>query len=496
MSLFDMKIVLVNSSVKRGLAYGLNDGMPKGLMDYLGGYQPLGICYIASVLRENGFRNLFLIDAEAENLSIREVADKVKLFSPDIVGISSMSFSFLYALDLAKTIKAILPNSLIVIGGSHVDLYPKQVLTHNCFDVGVIGEGEYTFLELIQLFCQDRYTFKDGLKKIDGIVFRNESDIVLTHQRKVIKELDNLPFPARDLLDLSNYKQNYLPNPFISLFTSRGCPYNCTYCCKASWNRYIRTQSAKYVVAEIEHCMKRYNARSFQFFDDTFTIQKIRVLEICRMICERKLNIKFLVLTRVDKVDREILEWLKKAGCDCISFGVESGDQKILDKMEKGYNIEQIKRAFLLCKEIGINIVAYFLLGHPDETIQSIQNTINLIKETEPDWCKANILTLYPGSPLYKELLEQGRIRDFWGEMTLDGKAFMSPNISQNFTMEQLGNFRNKINLMPYFRKKTNLLNLKKLRNPSNVIWSLQWFKMCLFNKIKNGYSKNNKNFR
>lgn len=479
-----MRIALINSSIKRGLAYGLNDGMPTGLMDYLGGYQPLGICYMAAVLRKEGFKDFFLVDAQAQDLGISKITDRLRLFSPDIIGVSCMSFSFLYALNLSNAIKKEFFNIPIVIGGSHVDLYPEQVLSHTCFDIGVLGEGEQAFLDIVRLLEQDKGNFNKNLDRIEGIAFRKDKKI-LFRPRQLIKELDALPFPAIDLLNMDDYKQNYLPNPFVSILSSRGCPYGCSYCCKRSWDKYIRSNSPEYVADEVEYFYNKYKARSFQFFDDTFTLQKSRVVEICSLLIKRKINIKFLILTRVDKVDKDILEILKAAGCDCISFGVESGDQAILDHMKKGYNIDQIKNAFFLCKKAGINIVAYFLIGHPAETNESIKNTINLINETKPDWFKANILTLYPGAPIYNELIEKGMITDFWKEMTISGKPFLNPDINRNFTKKELENFMMTINLMPYFRKKSNLLNFFKLKNPSNVIWSLRWLKTCLLNKIK-----------
>lgn len=478
-----MKIVLINSSVKRGMAYGLDDGMPKGLMKYLGGYQPLGICYIAAYLRKNGFNDLTLIDAEAEDLAIPEVVKRLYILKPAIVGISTLSFSFLYTLDLARAIKTALPDTLIIVGGSHVDIYPYEVLKHKCFDIGVIGEGEITFLEIVKIF-HNNSNFLECLSEIAGIIYRKDDRIIFNKPREIIRNIDYLPFPARDLLNIKNYYQNYLPNPFISLLSSRGCPYCCTYCCRTEWNKILRFHSPGYVVEEIEYCIKRFKARSFQFFDDTFTVNKERVLKICELIKKRNLKIKFLILTRVDLVDRDIIFALKRAGCECISFGCESGDQFILDKMHKGYRIAQIKKAFALCREADVDVVAYFLLGHPDEGKKNLMNTIKLIKETKPRWCKANIFTLYPASSLYNEMVNKGEIIDYWRMMTVEGKVFRQPHINKYLSRRELEDYQTYINLIPYFRIKSNLFHFRRIRKPHNVLWSLWWLIVCLKNKL------------
>jgi anaerobic magnesium-protoporphyrin IX monomethyl ester cyclase len=470
-----MKVLLVNASVTRGMAYGLDDGMPRGLMRYLGGYQPLGVCYLAGVLLQNGYSDVELIDAEAEDLPVDDAARRVLGARPDMVGISCVSFSYLYALDLARLIKqaADLP---IVIGGPHVDIYPREVMTHSCFDVGVVGEGEHTFLELVRLLSAvPRTRWPEELAKLPGVVCRVDGQPVVNGQRPVVHDLDALPYPARHLLQVKLYEQNYLPNPFISLLSARGCPFQCSYCYRPAWTRRLRAHSPLYVVNEIEHCMRQFGASSFQFFDDTFTVDRRRVLEICRLIRERGLKIRFLCLTRVDCLDREIVAALAGAGCSCISFGVESGDAGILAAMNKRFKPEDVERAFALCREHGIDIVAYYLLGHPQETKESIQRTIASIRATRPSWFKANIMRPYPASQLYEELLREGRIEDDWRQLTLEGRPFSPPHICKELTHQQLERYRVRINLMPYLRWNSNLLNWRRLSNPQNVLWSLRW---------------------
>jgi len=474
-----MKVLLINASVKRGLAYGLDDGMPAGLMDYLGGYQPLGVCYLAAVLAQHGYSEVAIIDAEAENLPVEEVAGRVETTRPDLIGISCVSFSFLYALDLARLLKQI-TRAPIVVGGPHVDIYPLEVLTHTCFDAGIVGEGETSFLELVRLFENAPADPGPALLKVPGAVCRIDGRAAMNPERPTIADLDALPYPARHLLPPGRYLQNYLPNPFISILTSRGCSYKCSYCCRPDWTRRVRFHSPGRVVDEIERAMAEFGASSFQFFDDTFTLNRKRALEICRLIGERSLKIKFLALSRVDRLDRELVAALAEAGCSCISFGVESGDERILAAMNKGFSPPDVGAAFDLCREHGIDIVAYYLLGHPEETHASVRSTIESIRRTRPDWLKANIMMPYPASTLYEELVADGSLPDLWRRMTLTGEPFNPPHICRHLSRRELERYRLRINLAPYFRKRTNLLNVRRLARPRNVLWSLQWLGQLL----------------
>jgi anaerobic magnesium-protoporphyrin IX monomethyl ester cyclase len=481
------RVLLINASIRRGLAYGLDDGMPDGLMRYLGGYMPLGVCSLAAVLLENGFPECEIIDAEAEDLDIEAVAGRVRDARPDLIGLSCMSFSFLYALELARRLKGE-SRTPIVVGGAHVDLYPREVLGHDCFDAGILGEGERSFLEVVRLCAASRgdsRAFARGLPGVPGVACRVEGRVVVHPERPITLDLDALPHPARHLLKMSGYLQNYLPNPLVSVLTARGCAYKCSYCCRPEWTRRVRYRSPERVVGEIEHCMRQHGARSFQFFDDTFTLDKRRVLEICRLIEERRLGIRFLALTRVDRLDREIAEALRRAGCACLSFGVESGDAGILRAMNKRYGPEAIGPAFELCREQGIDIVAYYLLGSPEETHASVQSTLRSIHQTRPSWFKANLLVPYPGSSIYEELIEAGTVPDVWRRMTVEGRAFRAPHICRALSRRQLERYRLRINLMPYLRLRSNLLNVARLRNPRNVLWSLQWLVQCLLRLLR-----------
>jgi radical SAM superfamily enzyme YgiQ (UPF0313 family) len=487
-----MKIVLINSScysVEKDIR--VESGMPDGLEKLMGNYPPLGICYLASVLRENGFDDIVLIDADVEK-NMENVVSRVLKESPDIIGISMLTFSFLYALKLAKKLKEKI-NVPIVVGGPHVDYYPTEVLTHKCFDIGVIGEGEYVFLEIVKLFNENGKEFYKKLGKIESVVFRRGKKIIRTPDRPLIRNLDEIPFPAIDLLDLKKYHHASLPNPFAPIITSRGCPYRCRFCDRRKLDLIWRIHSPEYVVKEIKNRVYELGIQSFHFYDDTFTVSKDRVLKICKLIEEEKLEISAVCLSRVNLVDKEVIQAMKKAGVKIISFGFESGDDDMLKAMNKWTTVEQAKKAIALCKEVGIQATGGFIIGYPGETRKSILNTIKFIKEAKPDWFKANLFVPYPGSEIYHKLVNEGKIEDFWRKMTIEGKAYEPPNTNENLSIEELRKWVDYINSMVYFRYDSNLFNFHKIREIENIKdlkVNLSWIKRTLIKRFENMFLK------
>jgi radical SAM superfamily enzyme YgiQ (UPF0313 family) len=232
----------------------------------------------------------------------------------------------------------------------------------------------------------------------------------------------------------------------------------------------------------MESCIKRFGARSFQFLDDTFTVDRRRVLEMCRLMKERGIDVELSCLTRVDTVDEEMLRALKDAGLRSISFGVESGDQRILDRMNKRVTVAQIRDAFALCRRLGIKTTAFFMIGHPDETLESVDSTMRLVREISPNWFKTNILTTYPGSPMYDELVRSGKIGDYWREMTADLRPRRTPEICAAIGRRELKAMQNRINMMPYLRP--SYLASAFSARPKQVYRNLKWMSQILYSII------------
>lgn len=274
---------------------------------------PLGIAWLAAVLRENGFKNVSLIDSVINKQSNNEIVELLKKEDPDIIGLSFGTQNRFYAFDSAKSIKKNFPKIPIVVGGPHPTLTADDTLQNIPeIDIVVRGEGEYTFLDLVRTINK-----KGDLRGVKGISFRSKKgEIIRNQNREPIQDLDALPMPARDLLPINDYRQTIPLSDKIctSMITSRGCPYNCVYCSTSEqWGHKIRHRSVKNVVDEIEYLMKTYKLDGVGFFDDVFTMDKKRAIGICQEIIKRKLNIYWWCEARANTIDKELVGWMKKS---------------------------------------------------------------------------------------------------------------------------------------------------------------------------------------
>lgn len=459
------RIVLVAPSIKQSLEYGIADGNSAKMSSRFGTYPPLGLCYIAAVLIENGF-SVEIIDIDAEGIGLDEAVRRVTALRPDLVGITSMSFTFIYALELARRIK-LASQAPVVIGGNHVTIYPQEVMSHSCFDVGVIGEGERTFLELcLQLRQRGAAGLQGCLKDIPGLVFRDNGTALCTPVREFIRNLDELPFPAIGLLRRDKYCGCNLAEPYTTMMTSRGCPYNCSFCSKAPWGQSYRSHSAERVVSDIERLINEFGIKAIDFFDDSFTVSRERTYAIIALIRQKKLNFEFGIVTRADLVDEEMLGELRSVGCKIMAIGVESGAPRVLKELNKELDLDKVVAAFAAAARVGIRTVGFFLIGNPTETLEDVHETIRFIKRLNADWFKANILIPYPGSPLYDGMLRSGQLQeDYWRRFTISPTSEPPPPASRIIDDKTLRRLRDRIDLMPYLRVRSNIFKLGKIRS-------------------------------
>jgi radical SAM superfamily enzyme YgiQ (UPF0313 family) len=254
------------------------------------------------------------------------------------------------------------------------------------------------------------------------------------------ENLDEIPFPARDLVPYKKYNSVLSGNDVMTtIITSRGCPFKCTFCDRPHLGEKFRARSAENILAELEKCLKM-GITKFLFYDDTFTINKERVIELCDKIVEKKLRMNWNIRTRVDVVDEEIIAALSRAGCQGIHYGVESGTEKILAVLNKNITLEKIKKAFQLTKKYKIPTLAYFMIGNPHETLEDIHTTFNFMKELDPDYAHLTVLIPFPGTKIYQQGLELGIIeRDIWKEFAENPKAdFVPPCWQENISQNQL----------------------------------------------------------
>ncbi len=375
---------------------------------------PLGIALLAAITRENGYLTTIL-DAAALRLSHDSTLEKIIGESPDILGITSTTTTIYNAAYIARMLRQKGSRIKIVIGGAHVTSCPYETMSvFPEFDVGVVGEGEITILELLKCFEND-----SDLNNCKGIIFRNNGRIVFTGRRAFIEDLDKLPFPAWDLLpDLVKYYQpaadSLHRSPATLLVTSRGCPGKCVFCEKSMFGNKIRGYSAEYIIGMIEHLTVNYGIKDIFFEDDNFPAFKKRVKDFCRILKEKNIDITFSIMGRVDMVDPEMLKILKEAGCWQVGYGCESGSQKILDSINKGIKVEQIERALKITHQAGLKIKGLFMLGNFGETKETIEETLKFIKNVPMDDFHINGFTPLPGTLASKLAKQYGEFDPDW----------------------------------------------------------------------------------
>jgi len=328
---------------------------------------PLGVSYVAAAFEAAGCQ-VRIIDYIVSRYTPEKLEAELDAFEPDIVGATSVTMNFPVAADIMRTAKGYRPSILTVMGGPHVSFDAAGTLqTYPEIDLLVLGEGERTIMELVSHIA-NRSRWPD----IKGLAFRQGGKITVTEPRELIENLDSIPLPARHLLPLSRYRALGFP---VSIITSRGCPNACIFCQgRRMVGKRVRYRKVAYVMDEIEQILS-YGISRINVADDLFTSNKARVREVCEQIRARGLDFKWSAFARVNTVDRETLEIMRDAGCDSISFGIESGNPEMLRRVRKGITLEQARKAVDLCKEVGIFVHASFMVGLPGESPESLRDT-------------------------------------------------------------------------------------------------------------------------
>jgi len=360
---------------------------------------PMGIYSVGAVLKENHY-DVEILDWHEINRTPEKVKETLVEKKPDVLGFSVLHGNRWGAIEIAHMAKRLNPKIKIVFGGIGATFLWNHLLTHFPeVDYVVLGEGEWTFLNLVRHFEKKQ---DQGIAEIRGIAYRKQGKPFKTEEPDPIRELDSLPIPA-----------NHFSYSHVS--SSRGCAWNCSFCGSPEfWGRKIRWRSPEKFVEELE-LLFRKGVSFFYFSDDTFTLDPKRVIEICKRIIERNLKIAWYAISRVDHVHEEMFYWMRRAGCVQISYGVESGSEKIRKALGKPVKTEQIKRAFALTTRYGILSRAYFIYGAPGETWETVQETTALMDEIKPLSAIFYILDVFPGTRLYSKLKKShGITEDVW----------------------------------------------------------------------------------
>lgn len=377
---------------------------------------PIGLGYIAAVLEQEG-HVVKILDMSVMGIDNSDLINEIKDTKPGVVGISFMTNQYNNAISIAEAAKAASDATTVIAGGPHASALPLEVANEKSVDIVVIGEGERTIIEVI-----NKLENKESLEGVKGIAFKNGDIIAINERRELIEDLDSLPFPAWHLLPLDCYT---IPSTggsstkqVFALLSSRGCPNNCIFCDSHTvFGRRFRWRSANNIISEIKYLSEDFGAKQFDFVDDTLTVNRKRAMEICSQFIANKLNITWMCNARVNTVNMEMLEEMKKAGCARIEFGVESCDQSVLNIMKKGITLKQIENAHRMAKEAGLSIGTFIMVGNLGEDSNSIKRTEECLKKLDTDDIYISIATPFPGTELYNIAKRNGWLRtENWSE--------------------------------------------------------------------------------
>jgi len=428
---------------------------------------PLGLAYLAAALEKRG-DDVRILDAESYRMSPKKIASVISKDDFDVIGITVTTPGYFA---VAKTLEEISKvfNKIVIIGGPHLTVKPKDTLKGNPnVTYGLIGESENTIVELLDLI-----EAKKSPKNIKGLVYRLGRTIKLNSTQDYINDLDSIPMPARHLLPMHRYRpapSYYRKLPAYALLSGRGCPFRCSYCSMIGFGKVRRHHSVERVCDEMEHLIDVYGAKEIIFRDDTFTVNRNHVSNLCMEIIKRGLHkrVKWSCETRVNLVDYKFLKLLKRSGCWEIHFGVESGTQRLLDKVQKDIKLEEVKKTFEACNKLGIVIKAFFMIGLPTETREDSLRTIQFAKDLNPTWAQFTITTPYPGTKLHDDCLKEGTVRNFdwstyksWAGFT-DSKL---PYVTKGRTEQELKDLQKRAMREFYLRPKAIFRIVKEMRS-------------------------------
>jgi radical SAM superfamily enzyme YgiQ (UPF0313 family) len=378
---------------------------------------PLGLALIAAILEKERYP-VKLLDASALGLMPGDIEGMVA--RADVVGITAMTPTIGAALGIAHHLKQANPGLTIVMGGPHATLLPEETLVSSPdIDIIVRGEADETIIELLRTLEDKR-----PLDSIAGISYRSDGKVIHNVDRASIVNMDSLPFPAYHLLPWQRYRPHPphgMAMPFAAIVTSRGCPYRCAYCSKPVFGSRFRAQSPDRVVREMAYLKDRFGVKEIAFYDDSFTLDKKRVHAIAEKIVSTGLKVAWTCETRVNLVDRELLRHMKQAGCYAVAYGIESASPEIIKTLQKDITLAQVEEAVRDSREVGLQVIGYFMLGSPGETPETIRQTIDFAKRLKVDFAQFSVTTPFPGTELYEVYMRNRKESPAWESFVYAG---------------------------------------------------------------------------
>lgn len=372
-------------------------------------YPSMGIIALAAFLQQENHQ-VVLRDLNVEQEPIDAIIKTIKFESPQIVGIGAMSVNLNKALAIARLVKSYSKDIIIVLGGVHPTAEPEQTLQNPNVDFIVRGEGEITMAELVKSLEKKETNFE----QIAGIGFKKDGKIIITQPRPLIPDISVLPIPAYALLNIKKYRAPYTSRtPFMIMSRSRGCPFLCTFCgVSKMFGQKYRVQSPERSIQEVDYLVNQLGIKEIGFKDSEFTLNPEIVEKFCNLLIERKYDLTWNCNGRVNHANYQLFNKMKQAGCASITFGVESGNQEILDNMKKQTTIQQIKDAVKISRQVGLKVVNNFMIGNPGDTKETIERTIKFAKELNPDYAYFGYTTPFPGTELREQAIKNNWLID------------------------------------------------------------------------------------
>jgi anaerobic magnesium-protoporphyrin IX monomethyl ester cyclase len=452
-----MKVLLIQPRTDREIATEL----PGMVSKEVGTFPPLGILYLAGWLRAKTDHEVFVMDLAARNISLADFATHLERAQPDVVGITAITHTLVGVRDVAELVKEKLPESVVVIGGPHVNAFGSEALALKTVDYAVEGDGERSFGELLEALVTG-----GALENVPGLHYRLDGEPAMGAPPQYEKDLDQLPFPARDLVDVKDYFYVLGKRAtFATVLSSRGCPFKCTFCSTPHGG--YRHRSADNVVDEIKACLAA-GAEEIHFVDDTFNLGKGRLAAVSQAILERGVKVRWSFRGRADGITDEGMALAASAGCVRVHLGVETGTEEGLKRLRKGMTLKDIKRGVTLARKHNIVSAAYFILGCPHEpTTKKIWETVKFAIRLDPDFAMFNLLAIYPNTELFDEAVEKKLLTpNFWLEFVRDPRPdFAIPLWEEHLPRKQLQSLLEKAYRRFYLRPRPIIRNLLELRS-------------------------------
>ena len=460
-----MKVLLINPPGENTIV-GNN---PEIIDEERGCNPPLGLLFLAACLEESGRHDVEVLDCAVLKMGYEELEREVGFRAPDLVGLTAVTLTLVDVVQAAAVVQKAAPAAKVVVGGPHAAIYPEETARLPGVDYVIQGEAEWSLVGLADVLeaAGGAAPKDEKLSAIAGLHTWRHGEMFKGRPWRFIEDLDTIPFPARHLTPVERYDSLLSAHgPVTTMFTSRGCPFRCTFCHRPAMGKVFRAMSPNRVVDEMQIC-RDLGIREILIYDDTFTVKRARVVAICEEILRRKLDLVWDVRAHINTVDPALLKLMRKAGCARVHYGIEAGTDRVMKVIRKGITLERASKVIRDTRRVGMSTLAYFMIGNPTETLAEARETIRFARRLDADYVHVTILTPFPGTPLYLDGLRDGVFaRDHWQEFAQNPTAdFVPPFWEEHMSTQQLHELIREAYRSFYLRPTYILRRLMELRS-------------------------------